>query len=114
MEFILQVFWVNFILFIWFETDGFIEYSKLFRLHKLFKVDRFEVYKKESNPNISYHSYLRQKHKSFISKMVTCVPCLNFWIVLITCLVFKSLIIYPILYLVSYVIYKILKKYIYG
>ncbi len=114
MEFILQIFWVNFILFIWFETDGFIEYCKLFRIHKIFKIDRFETYKKESNPNITYLSYIRQKHQSFISRLVSCVPCLNFWIVLFVCYIFSSLLLYPLVYLISYVVYKILKKYIYG
>ena len=114
MEFILQLFWINFVLFIWFDTDGFVEYSKFFGLSKLFKIDKFEIYKSESNPNISYHSYIRQKHTSFISKLVTCVPCLNFWIVIVSCFIFKNFILFPIVYLVSYIIYKILKKYIYG
>ena len=114
MDFILQIFWINFILFVWFETDGFIEYCKLFRIQKLFKIDKFEIYKKESNPNINYLSYLRQKHTSFFSKLVTCVPCLNFWMVLVISSLWGSSHLYPILYLVSYATYKILKKIIYG
>jgi hypothetical protein len=112
--FISQIFWVNFILFIWFETDGFIEYAKIFKISKYFKIDDFELYKKESNPSITYHSYIRQKHNSFLSRLVTCVPCFNFWVVLIVALFFNSLSIYPILYIMSYVIYRLLKKYIYG
>ena len=114
MIFILQLFWINFILFIWFETDGFIEYSKLFRLGKIFKIDKFEEYKKESNPKITYLNYIRQKHNSFLSRLVTCTPCFNFWIVLIVCILFNSLFIYPVLYITSYSIYRLLKKYIYG
>jgi hypothetical protein len=114
MDFILQIFWINFILFIWFETDGFIEYAKLFRLGKIFKIDKFEVYKKDMDPRISFLDYIRQKHNSFISRLFTCTPCLNFWIVLIISLVYGSILIYPILYVTSYVIYKLLKKHIYG
>lgn len=114
MEFILQIFWINFILFLWFETDGFVEYCKLFRLSRLFKIDKYEQYKKEFNPGIGYHSYIRQKHNSFLSKLFTCVPCLNFWIVLVTVLCFNSLFLYPVIYILSYVIYKLLKKNVYG
>jgi hypothetical protein len=114
MEFILLVFWINFILFIWFETDAIVEYSKLFRLQKFFKVDKFENYKKEFNPSINYHSYIRQKHETFITKLITCVPCFNFWIVILICLVFNKFIFFPVLFLSSYLIHKILKKYIYG
>jgi len=114
MEFILQIFWTNFILFLWFETDGFIEYCKIFRISSLFKIDKYEQYKKESNPGISYHSYLRQKHNSFLSRLFTCAPCLNFWIVLFVTLFFNSLMLYPIIYITSYVIYKLLKSKIYG
>jgi hypothetical protein len=114
MDFILQIFWVNFILFLWFETDGFIEYAKLFRLSKIFKIDKFEQYKKESNPSIKYLDYIRQKHNSFLSRLVSCTPCLNFWVVLIITFIFNSLLIYPIVYVMSYSIYRLLKKLIYG
>jgi len=49
MDFIIQIFWINFILFIWFETDGFVEYAKLFRLNKIFKIDEFLDYKEDKN-----------------------------------------------------------------
>jgi hypothetical protein len=114
MDFIIQIFWINFILFIWFETDGFIEYSKLFKLSNLFKITDFEEYKKESNPRITYHSYIRQKHGNFITKLFTCVPCFCFWMVLVISLIFGNLFLYPVIYISSYVIYKLLKKYIYG
>ena len=63
MGFIIQIFWINFILFIWFETDGFIEYSKLFRLNKIFKIDEFLEYKEDKNPKMTYHSYIIKDFK---------------------------------------------------
>lgn len=114
MIILLQLFWINFILFIWFETDAFVEYSKAIGLSKFFKIDEFENYRKESNPKITYHSYIRQKHSSFITRLVTCSPCFNFWIVLITSLIYGTLPLYPLVYLTSYVMYKILKKFVYG
>ena len=102
MFLILQVFWVNFILFVWFETDSFIEYSKIFRLSKFFKVDSYEKYKKETNPKINYLSYIRQKYPSFITRLLSCVPCFGFWVVLVVTLIFNSLVIMPIIYLIYY------------
>jgi hypothetical protein len=113
MDFIIQIFWINFILFLWFETDGFIEYLKLFRLNKIFKIDDFLEYKEEKNPRINYHSYIRQKHNNFFTKLITCIPCFNFWIVLLITFIFNSICFYPIVYVLSYSLYKLLKKYVY-
>lgn len=114
MNFILEICWIVFVLFIWFDTEAFIEYFRLTPLRKLFKIDLFDKYKKEMNPGIDYHSYLRQKHGSFITKLITCVPCTNFWIVLLISLLFNNMALYPIIYISSYVIYKIIKKHIHG
>ena len=91
MIFIIQILWINFILFIWFETDGFIQYSKLFRLGKLFKINEFLEYKEDKNPKMNYLSYIRQKHNNFFTKLITCVPCYNFWIVLLVVILFNSI-----------------------
>lgn len=114
MNFVLEIFWIVFILFIWFDTDAFIEYFRFTPLKKLFKIEQFDNYKKELNPGIDYHSYLRQKHGSFITRLLTCVPCTNFWIVLFISIIFNNVILYPIIYILSYIIYKIIKKYIHG
>ena len=113
MIFIIQILWINFILFIWFETDGFIQYSKLFRLGKLFKINEFLEYKEDKNPKMNYLSYIRQKHNNFFTKLITCVPCYNFWIVLLVVILINSIYLYPLIYLTSYSLYKILKKYVY-
>lgn len=113
MIFILQIFWINLILFLWFETDGFIQYSKLFKFGKLFKIDEFLEYKETKNPKITYHSYIRQKHNNFFTKLITCVPCFNFWITLIVTILFNCLYLYPVIYIIGYSLYKILKKHVY-
>ena len=48
-----QIFYVIFLLFIWFNTDAFISYSKLFRLSKLFKINSWEEYRM-INPKMEY------------------------------------------------------------
>jgi hypothetical protein len=83
---IFQIFWINFLLFIWFDTDAFIEYFRLLRLSKLFKIDKFDEYKTQ-NPKITYLSFIRQKYSNFYTRLITCPPCINFWIVLLFCII---------------------------
>ena len=109
---ILSISWVILILFIWFKTDAFEKYSSLFRVKKLFKVDKFLEYKK-INPVAEYIPYLRINYKNFFVSLVTCTPCLNFWLVLLITLINKILFLYPVVYLLSYIIYKLLNKYVF-
>ncbi len=105
----LQVFYIIFFMFIWFKTDFFIEYSKLLRLSKLFKIDNWYDYK-NINYKIEYLEFIRIKYPSFFTKIITCEYCLLFWIVLVSCLFMKNLIYIPFLYVVSILIYKLLWK----
>lgn len=113
---IFEIFWVVFLLFIWFETDAFIQYSKLFRLTKITKIESWENYKL-TNSQISYLDYILIKHKGFFSKLICCQPCLTFWLTFIVKLFFISefeffVATFPITYILSYVIYKLIKKYV--
>jgi len=108
---IIQIFWVIFILFIWFKTDAFIQYVKLIKLSRITKVDLWESYRL-SNPKITYLEYISIKYRNFFTKLITCKPCLTFWIVLILVLIFNSVYLFPIIYMLSYIIYKILEKYV--
>ena len=111
MNIIHQIFWINLFMFIWFNTDAFLSYSRLLRL-KIFKINDFDDYK-VNNPKADYLNFLRIKHSNFITNLFTCKPCLCFWIVLIDILLFSSLIHLPMIYLLSYISYKILNKYVY-
>jgi hypothetical protein len=107
---ILQIFYITFVLFIWFETDAFISYSKLLRLSHFFKIDKWEEYKILKNPKIDYLSYIRNDRNNFFTKIISCKPCFNFWIVLISCIIFGNWIYFPLIYILSYLIYNILWK----
>ena len=111
MSLINQIFWINLILFLWFNTDAFISYCIILRI-KLFKLKDFEQYKKE-NPIADYLNFLRIKHPGFIVNLVTCKPCFCFWIVLIDIIFFGSLVNLATTFIISYIIYKILNKYVY-
>lgn len=105
----LQVFYIVFLMFVWFKTDFFIEYSKLLKLSKLFKIQKWSEYR-NINPKISYLEFIRIKHSSFLIKIITCEYCLLFWLVLISCLFMKNIIWTPFIYVMSLLIYKLLWK----
>ena len=69
------------LLIVWFKTDGFIEYSKVFGISKWLNVDDFED-KKNNDFELTYHSYLRQYHNSFWIRLVTCPICISCWLLL--------------------------------
>jgi hypothetical protein len=105
-----QIFWVVFLLFIWFDTDAFIQYSKLFRLSKFFKINSWEEYRLENK--ISYLDYLSIKNKNFLTKLISCRPCFSVWIVLFICTLYGSILQFPIIYVTSYILYKLMIKYV--
>lgn len=112
LSFLNQIALVNFFIFIWFHTTAFIEYMKLFKLSNFFRINKYIDYK-NINPDISYIDFLAIKNPNFITKLFSCPYCLSFWITIISCFLFKNLILFPLIYMVSIVIYIILKKYIY-
>lgn len=112
LDFINQIFWINFFMFIWFNTDAFIEWVPGKFLNKILKINDFYILKKD-NPKSDYLNYLRIYHNSFIVRLITCKPCLLFWITLIVNFIFGQIFLFPMVYLISYILYKILSKYVY-
>lgn len=109
----IQIFYVVFFMYAWFDTDAFIEYSKLLRLSRRFKIDDWSDYR-EMNPKIGYLQYIRIKHPGFWIRLITCKPCLLLWLSLIASLCFSNMLMTPFVYVVSYIIYNLLcrsKKY---
>lgn len=102
---IIQIFYVVFFMHIWFDTDAFIEYSKLFRLSKLFKIDKWKEYR-DINPKMDYLGFIRLKYSSFFTRLISCKFCLCVWISIISCL--GNISIFPLVYILSYSIYNIL------
>jgi len=105
----IQIFYVAFFMYAWFDTDAFIEYSKLFRLSKRFRIDEWTKYR-EVNPRLVYLEYLRTKHSNFLIRLITCKQCLLLWISFATCLFFSDISFVPPVYILSYIIYNLLCK----
>jgi hypothetical protein len=104
---IISIFFIVFILFVWFDTNAFIDYSRLFKLNKIFYIDMWDEYR-IINPRMDYLNYLSTKHRNFLIKMITCKPCFTFWLTIIFLFLFNiKIILFPIVYLGSYLIYNL-------
>lgn len=100
---------IIFINIIWFDTEAFVEYIKLFKLD-WFKVNEY-VKAKESNFELTYHSYLLWNHKNFFTKLITCPICLTTWLSIILSLLFATSILdFSIIFVLSIIGYNIYKK----
>jgi hypothetical protein len=108
---VITIFWCVFLLFIWFKTDAFIQYSELFGLSNKFKITDWQDYR-ILNPKITYLEYISIKNKNFLTKLISCVPCFLFWIAILISVLENTLLYFPITYILSYVIYKLIDRYV--
>ena len=103
-----KIFWCNFILFIWFHTDAFTQYLSFV---PFFKIKQFKDYK-FLNPGVTYPNFILLKYESFITKLLSCPPCLLFWLVLFFSHIYHFSH-FALVYIFSYVIYRLLKRYVF-
>lgn len=75
------IFFILFLNIIWFETEAFVEYIRLVGFN-LFKVNDY-LDAKQHNFELTYHSYLLQKHNNFFTRLITCPICVTTWTSLI-------------------------------
>lgn len=66
-------------LIIWFKSDAFVEWMKLFGLSKYIKYQQYLDAKFE-NVSITYPLFLKLKYPRFIFKLLGCPLCLGTWL----------------------------------
>jgi hypothetical protein len=113
-----------FFLIVWFDTDAFFEYIKVFRLHKygnwgtktpdeIWGVPEYEELIKE-DPDLSYIEFLNIKHNNFFTRLFSCPLCLGFWVHIFISLVLNSFTLFFVSLLLGCVVYfkfsKLLNK----
>jgi hypothetical protein len=76
---------VALILLIWFRSEAWLEYTKLFHLNFLSFYKDYEL-KKKDDVSLEYLVYLRRYHNCFLIRLVTCPICLSIWIGLAFCI----------------------------
>ena len=68
-----------FIIFVWLNTDFFIEYYKLFKIKGL-KVADEHIKRNESGFIEIFPDFLKKNSRSFFTKIISCPICLGTWI----------------------------------
>jgi len=97
------------ILVIWFKSEAFQEYCKIFYADKFFLIHDFEE-KQKNDLTLDYHSYLLKDHDSFFIRLITCPICFSVWITLILCFFFENFIAFPICNSIALITYYIFNK----
>jgi len=88
------------ILIVWFNTDSFVQYIRLFRLSRFTYIKEYEQELFE-NPDLSYLDFAYFKEPSFFNKLISCPYCFSFWISSVTGLIatgdpLLGFVVYPI------------------
>jgi hypothetical protein len=72
---------ISLILLLWFRTDVWVEYCRLFGLNFLSFYKDFDA-KQYQDVSLTYHIYLRRYHNCFFVRLITCPICLAVWLCL--------------------------------
>ena len=90
------------LLIIWFETDAAYEYIRLFRLNKIFGLEKYE---NSYNAGIKLPDYLPIHRNNFITRLLSCPICLCIWINIIILFFFWQLLLFFFCVILSLVIF---------
>jgi hypothetical protein len=92
------------LLLIWFQTEAVIYYAKAFKLTKLFKIDQFES-DKENDFTLEYPFWLNKSFPGFFTKLLSCPWCIGAWICLSSSLLYGTIDLIFLNYLISMIVY---------
>jgi hypothetical protein len=81
------------ILLIWFRTDAWLEYTRIFHLNWLSFYKEFDV-KYKDDVSLTYLHFLRRDHNCFFIRLITCPICMAIWLGLILA-IFIHLVLVP-------------------
>jgi hypothetical protein len=107
--FIENLFLIVSILIIWFNTEAFVEYSRLLHL-PLVKVKEY-LFAKKRDCTLSYHTFLLINYNNFFTRLITCPICTSVWLSIIVGIFTQLLFIYyPMLFICSLYLYELYNK----
>ena len=102
----IEVLFVVFFMFVWFETDALVDYGRALGLTRLLKIDLWEQWR-QRHPRTGYLSYLMVAHRNFFTKLANCERCLAFWLSLVASHFGTGILWTPAVYLGSLLAYNI-------
>ena len=110
LDFFYSIGFIVTFLIVWFQSDAFVEYCKVFGLKKfLLGYDNPEL----TFPQYLYskrHIFTKNKFVLFYIKLITCPVCLTFWLCLIPGFILHNFLIVPLLYITSIFLYLLFVK----
>ena len=95
------------ILLLWFKTDVFIDYCKLFNVFKQL-TKNYILSNNISFPQYLYVTYkngVKSRFKLFLLKLATCPLCLSLWLSILAGILFSCFFYFPLFYICSLFIY---------
>lgn len=104
-----------FCLFIWFNTEAFIEYIRYIPyINNFLKVKQYIAYQKNDD-SLNYPLYLTVYYNNFFTKLISCPYCLLFWVNLLSLGLLNNIMFIFVNYVISLILYSvvilIVKKY---
>lgn len=102
------IFYIALILLIWFRTNAWVEYTRLFKLNFLSKYKEYES-ATIKEPLLEYHTFLNRYYNSFLTRLLTCPICFSTWLGIIFGY-FTYLPFFPIYTILGLILYLIIDK----
>jgi len=91
-----------------YHTDAFVEYVKLFRLNKVFEIEKYEKYL-DTFSGGDYWDYLVYEKKTFLRKLLSCPFCVSFWMNIVCFAFLKEGVIFIVSLWLTLFLYLVLK-----
>ena len=116
LEFFYSICWINLIMLMWFITDAVYSYLTLFNCLTKLRLS-FAVYL-TTNEESNFITFLNHKSNEpattplsrFFLKLITCPLCLAMWLSIACCVMWLNIVHIAPLYIISVVIFLLLRK----
>ncbi len=102
----IEILCVVFFMYVWFETDALVDYSRALGLTRFMKMDMWDEWRNK-HPRTGYLEYLLIAHRGFFTKLVSCRTCLSFWLSVVVCHFGVGVLWAPAVYLSSLLLYNL-------
>lgn len=102
----IEVIYVVFFMFVWFETDVIVDYGRALGLARLMRIDKWDEWRNK-HPRTGYLEFLATSRRGFFTKLIGCRNCLSFWASALACHFGVGLLWTPAVYLASLLAYNI-------
>ena len=109
MEIVNLALLVAIILIVWFQSNAFVEYVKLFRLDWVFWIPLYEQ-QKEDDLLLTYTQFIKKNWDNFFTRLITCPLCFSMWVCLFISLIANVVFWWPSMVIIALVVYYVYKR----